>query len=264
MFSYKQVEMANTPRYTVVGTGQLVLGEVSKQKSSRLWRAAEPNGAKDFPTRDDAALWLVGRHALRIPTPNRVLSFDPTPAGLIRMPLREVHKNLWARLRQERFKGGDLTCDVCGAKEMHKQRIDAHEVYSFPNPSTVHLDKLLFVCRLCHYAIHFDRSIRWCSADYIREVQEHYMKVNGGLSQDEFDRDFEHSQRRSLGLRDFYRETERSVILNFGPYQPDVDALAEKRKRRSELSACDHDDDDDGDYEMFPDHECPWDVGRAD
>jgi hypothetical protein len=42
--------------------------------------------------------------------------------------------------------------------------------------------------------------------------------------------------------------------FDFGDYQAGADETS-KRK---------HDDDDDGDFEMYPDHECPWDVGHAD
>jgi hypothetical protein len=265
-FSFERVGTANTSCYTVLGAARTVIGQVRKEGPSRLWRAEQPEGTKDFSTRDEAALWLVGRRALRTPPAERRLAFDPTPAGLIVAPLRIIHKSLWGRLRQERFKVGDLSCDICGAYATEKKLIDAHEVYSFPSPNTIHLDQLIFVCRACHYAIHFDRTIKRCSAGYIKEIQKHYMKVNGDLTMEEFHRDFDHSQRRSLGLRDVYRETERSVKLDFGPYQSCVDALIEKRMLQSELLANDEDseDDDDSDFEMYPDHECPWDIGKAD
>jgi hypothetical protein len=260
LFRFKRLGMGDTPCYMVVGDDKTVIGQVRKEKSARLWVAEDAEGTKDFLRRSDAALWLVWRHALRTPPAEHVLSFDQTPAGLIGAPLRVAFKNLWSQLRQERFKDGNISCDICKMIETKKELIDAHEVYSFPDPNTIHLDRLLFVCRPCHYAIHFDRTTRRCDSDYVDEIKEHYMSVNGGLSEEEFDRDFDHSQRRSRGLRDYYRETLRSVSLNFGPYQSRVDALLKKRELRSKQLA----DDDDSDFEMYPDHECPWDIGRAD
>jgi hypothetical protein len=43
----------------------------------------------------------------------------------------------------------------------------------------------------------------------------------------------------------------------FGPYQSSADATLKRAPTRPPA-----DNDDDGDFEMYPDHECPWDVGH--
>ena len=60
----------------------------------------------------------------------------------------------------------------------------------------------------------------------------------------------------------------RANALDYGGFYPDeADAgecqkeLIEVPKRRPKRADT---DDDDGDFEMYPDHECPWDIGRAD
>jgi hypothetical protein len=45
---------------------------------------------------------------------------------------------------------------------------------------------------------------------------------------------------------------------DFGPYPSSVDATL--KRKRTRLSA---EDEDDSHFEMFPDHECPWDIGKA-
>src|SRR3979411_1224351 len=109
------------------------------------------------------------RSTKREPTP-RLLAFDPTPAGLVTEPLLKSFGGLWARLRREHFAKGDLSCEICPAVETKARLINAHEVYSFPNPDTVRLERVAFLCTRCHDAIHFERTRHRCQPPYLRTL----------------------------------------------------------------------------------------------
>jgi hypothetical protein len=51
----------------------------------------------------------------------------------------------------------------------------------------------------------------------------------------------------------------------FYPAEDSADQVAVKMILENQRSrAKPTEDDDDNDFEMYPDHECPWDVGHAD
>lgn len=188
------------------------------------------------------------------PTP-RLLAFDPTPAGLIGdRSLRKAYKNEWGRIRARHFKENDLSCALCRAMETEPRLIHAHEVYSFPNPDTVRLERILFVCTRCHDAIHLQRTRSRCGSPYIQVIEEHYCKVNG-ISEDALIADFKRMVQRSCAILEFYGNAGATPKIDFGSYQSGVDATLKRKRPRVS-------DDDDADFEMYPDHECPWDMGR--
>jgi hypothetical protein len=195
--------------------------------------------------------------------PQRLLWIDPTPAGLITMKsLRRNFKSEWARIRKRRFAGGNFICEVCGKDCKNRSGLDGHEVYSYPSPQMVRLDRILFLCRLCHDATHLERTRGKCGPDYVQEVEAHYCRVNGGISLAELRADFNAAQSKGFDLKDFYGGPAASPNVDYGDYKAAVElCLSRRRKYRAEL---DDDDDDDGDFEMYPDHECPWDIGHAD
>jgi hypothetical protein len=194
--------------------------------------------------------------AARKPRAPRLLEFDSTPAGLVSdRSLRLAFKNEWARIRARHFKENAAACMLCHAVQP-PPKIDAHEIYSFPSPQLVRLERLLFVCKHCHDAIHLERTRVHCSPGYIRFVEEHYCKMNG-ISESDRDFDYKHTIQLSFAIREFYGGAGATPALDFGQYQCGVDATLTRRRKPRE------DEDDDGGFEMYPDHECPWDVGRA-
>ncbi len=75
------------------------------------------------------------------PTP-RLLAFDPTPAGLVDdRSLRRAFKNEWARIRARHFKEDGTACALCEVVEPEENLIEGHEVYSFPSPKVVRLER---------------------------------------------------------------------------------------------------------------------------
>jgi hypothetical protein len=184
----------------------------------------------------------------------RRLAFDPTPAGLISEPFRDAFKGLWASLRKKHFAKGDLSCETCHAIETEARLIHAHEVYSFPNPETVRLERVAFLCTRCHDAIHFERSRNHCQAPYLQTLTNHYCEVNGGLSEEDFQQDIADTFNKMVSLRKFYGGPSARPSMDYGPYR---DAANQSLRRKKEWLA-DWLEDHDGDFEMLPDHECPW------
>jgi hypothetical protein len=183
------------------------------------------------------------------------LAFDPTPAGLVgNRTLRLAFKGEWARIRNRHFKENDVRCALCKAERDNRTEIESHEVYSFPSANVVRLERILFICKQCHHAIHLERT-RWrCGPAYVAEVEAHYCRVNGNLSRDVMERDFADCIQRGKEISRLYGPRARPQI-DFGEYQAGAN---ESAKRKREV------DDDDSEFEMYPDHECPWDVGHAD
>ncbi len=182
----------------------------------------------------------------------RTLAFDPTPERLAR-PLRRQYKGEWKRIRDRRFTQGGLACELCGVEQPGRETLDAHEVYDLSRPGVIRLAKIQFLCLLCHSATHLERTRHKAqSKEWISAVEAHYCKVND-VSREQLERDFAAMMERSAAIKKSYAGKAKPV-MDYGEYQAGADA-SEKRKRS---------DDDDGGFEMYPDHECPWDVGHAD
>ena len=167
----------------------------------------------------------------REPSP-RILAFDPTPAGLVTAPLRTAFKYLWKCMRDERFNGGDFRCEICQSVEVAARLIHGHEVYSFPDEHVIQLDRIIFICYRCHDAIHLERTRGRASEVYIEEIENHYCRVNGGLSRKELARDYGACFGKMLSIREFYGGSEAQTRLNYGPYQKRVDRILTERTRR--------------------------------
>lgn len=168
--------------------------------------------------------------------PSRALAFDPTPAGLVSdRSLRKAYKNEWARIRTAHFKSGNFTCEICRIVESEARLIHAHEIYSFPDPQIVRLEKIAFICTLCHDAIHLERTRFRCGPEYIAKVEAHYCEVNE-LSMDDLKLDYAETVRHSAALRAFYRGPEARPRLDYGPYQAAADRC-EQRKRKKPAPA---------------------------
>jgi hypothetical protein len=191
--------------------------------------------------------------------PHRILAFDPTPAGLITgKSLSKSFKGVWARIRKQHFKMSGPQCGVCKVVEVKARQIDGHEIYSFSNAQIVRLERIIFICKRCHNAVHLERTRGRCEEDYVRSIEEHYCRVNGGLSMGDLNRDFAESQEQMIALREFYGGPSAAPDVDYGEYHGAVKQTLERRRQRSADL-----DDDDSDFEMFPDHECPWDVSHS-
>jgi hypothetical protein len=165
----------------------------------------------------------------REPTP-RLLAFDSTPAGLITKSLRKPFGGVWGRLRREHFANGGLSCEVCLAVETEARLIHGHEVHSFPNPETVRLERVAFLCTRCHDAIHFERTLKYCRAPYLRTISDHYCKNNGGLSEQKFRQDYNDTFNKMLSIRKFYGGSKARPAIDYGPFTE----LVEKSMQRKQ------------------------------
>ena len=163
---------------------------------------------------------------------DRLLAFDPTPAGLILEPLRTAEKNLWAKLRKEHFADGYYICELCAVAEERAPLIHAHEVYSYPTPKLVLLDKVIFICTRCHDAIHFERTRARCQPPYVQAITDHYCRVNGGLSEKAFKADVKECLALTLNIREYYGGAQATPTIDYGPYQDIVDEMIAKRTWR--------------------------------
>lgn len=182
----------------------------------------------------------------------RKLTFDPTPETSA-TSLRQRYKGMWARIRTRRFENNNFLCDICGSDRGRREWLDAHEVYSFPKPGLIRLDRILFICKLCHEAIHLERTRHTAGKKWLAEVEVHYCKVNR-VTAEELEHDFRDMMKQTNELRARY--SGKSPHMDYGDYQAEAD-LCESRKRKN-------DDDNSDDSETCPDHECPWDIGHAD
>ena len=239
-----------------------------------------PLGPALKPLRDAGAICRVGLHnkpikaksenaserlvakfldqARREPTDRR-LAFDPTPAGLVGdHSLRKAFKNEWARIRKQHFKEKGLSCEICNTVETAERLIHGHEVYSFPDSDTITLERVLFICTRCHDAIHLERTRAWCQRPYVKLVEDHYCNINGGLTEAELQQYYGATLQRSFAIREFYCGPTAQPRVDYGAYQTRVDETLRRRRNRPSVA-----DDDDSNFDPFPDHECPWDIGKA-
>lgn len=190
----------------------------------------------------------------------RLLEFDPTPAGLVTRPLNKAYKSVWASLRKTLLKEHGAVCQVCKHVVEAQRHIHCHEVYAFPNHKVVRLERVVLLCWQCHDATHFERTRQRCGQKYVNEIAVHYRTVNGGLSETAFKRDLEKTFRRMLAIRKSYGGPGAAPPLDYRPYQSLVDAFMERKTTR-DTARVTEDDDGDGEFEMFPDHEFPYDTG---
>jgi hypothetical protein len=189
----------------------------------------------------------------------RKLAFDPTPEHFV-FSLRKRYKGMWKRIRDRRFAPSTAAflCDICGSDRGKREWLDAHEVYSFPRPGVVKLDKIVFVCKHCHEAIHLERTRRTAGPKWRAEVEAHYCKVND-IAPAALEQDFHDMMMRSKELRLLYGR--EAPVMDYGEFQRQAD-LCESRNRPGTDALNSEDDDDD--FEQYPDHECPDDTGHAD
>jgi hypothetical protein len=292
-FTFRRVgsryEFASTDRKIRVAHRELrevrdrlfrVVGELIRKGDSCRIEAYVPLGPALKLLRDAGAICRVGLHDGRSkPEPadasqrltakilgearrestGRRLAFDPTPAGLVGdSSLRKAFKNEWAHIRKQHFKEEGLACGVCNTVETAERLIHGHEVYSFPDPDTVKLERVLFVCTRCHDAIHLERTRARCQRPYVQLIEDHYCNINGGLTRAELQQDYGATLQRSFAIREFYCGPAAQPKIDYGAYQTRVDETLRRRRNRPSTA-----DDDDSNFDPFPDHECPWDIGKA-
>jgi len=183
--------------------------------------------------------------------PTRLLELDATPAGLVTRPLNKVYKSVWASLRKTLLKENGVVCQVCKHVGEISRHIHCHEAYAFPDNKVVRLELVVLLCWRCHDATHFERTKRRCGPQYVQEIAAHYREVNGGLSEKVFEQDLEKTFRRMQDIRESYGGPAAAPKIDYGPYQIRVDEFI-ARNRRFEAE-----EDDDGEFEMSPDHEFP-------
>jgi hypothetical protein len=180
----------------------------------------------------------------------RALALDITPPGLIGdRSFRKRYKNEWAKVRTRRFAAGDFRCECCGDERGQARRLDGHEVYEFPDAETVRLERVWFLCRLCHDAVHLERTRRRCGSKYVAEVEAHYRRVNGGLSEENLAADFAVAMLAGRALWDQYGGPAATPVVDYGPLQQFADAFEARRRLR----------EGDGDAEDFE----RWQITNA-
>lgn len=169
--------------------------------------------------------------------------------------MRRAFKYQWKLIRARHFAENSANCMLCHATAPIP-KIDAHEIYSFPNAEVVKLERVLFVCKYCHDTIHLERTYVHCSHEYIRFIEQRYCEINS-VSETELIMDYRATIQKSAEIRKLYGGSEAKPKVEFGRYQ---DMLDNALKRKSPRASCDEDEDDD----PFPDHECQsYLIGRA-
>ena len=163
----------------------------------------------------------------------RIFAFDPTPAELITKPLRTVFKSIWNTLRKEHFARTPPVCTICQQVHESDFLIHGHEVYSFSAPDAVRLEGVVFVCYRCHNSIHYERLLRFAQDPYIKEIAEHYCKIKGGLSQQEFARDIIEAKQSARSIAKFYWGARVLPPLSCGPFQDRVEQFLRRREDRA-------------------------------
>lgn len=180
----------------------------------------------------------------------RKLNFDTIPQGMVRS-LPKTHKSLWKKIRDARFADSVFVCDVCEARKTTREEIDGHEMWDC-RPTEIVLIRVLFICKLCHDAIHLERLRgKRSSPDYLRTVEAHYCEQNG-IAPDELKQDYAAMRKRNHEIFMLYKGV--PPRMNYGPYDAEA-KKAEGRKRAY---------DDTAPFEQYPNHEFPWDMGHAD
>jgi hypothetical protein len=187
---------------------------------------------------------------------DRKLALDPTPAGLIAgRSISDMWDQEMARIRKRHFAHAGLICQFCDEAQSEPKRIHGHEVWEFPNKYLVRLKEIVFICDSCHDAVHLERTSYVCGSARAQRAKDRYCRINK-ITAKGLEADFKVMIFRSKELRVLYGlGTTPLPAIHYGPYQTAIDAC-EKRKRTGV--------EDDSDFEMYPDHECPWDVGHAD
>ncbi|HTZ70294.1 MAG TPA: hypothetical protein VMB71_06555 [Acetobacteraceae bacterium] len=184
---------------------------------------------------------------------DRLLEFDPTPAGLIAHPLSKAYKSVWASLRKALLKEHGAVCQVCKHVAEAQRHIHCHEVYAFPNDKAVRLERVVLLCWRCHDATHLERTRRQCGEKYVQEIAAHYRAVDGGLSQKAFEQDLQKTFRRMQAIRKFYGGPGATPPIDYGPYQGRINKFMARKPGETE-------GEDENDFEIFPDHEFPDDI----
>ena len=105
-------------------------------------------------------------------------------------------------------------------------------MYSFPDPTTVRLDRVMFVCYRCHDAIHLERLRYRAQTPYLQEIQSHYCRVNGCISEKVMERDYREALKRSFAIRAFYGGGNAKPQLDYGPFQDRAEDLLGERMWR--------------------------------
>ena len=134
----------------------------------------------------------------------RLLALNVMPFWWGLVPLRKANKSIWARVRKTHLANHPPVCEICSA--VHEAcMIEAHEVYSYVNPAFVQLERVEFLCYRCHRAIHLERTQRCYQPPHVKEIIEHYCRINGGLSAQDVKQDLTAARNRSRAIQEFYK-----------------------------------------------------------
>lgn len=102
------------------------------------------------------------------------LSIELVPASMWGENLRKyLQPKYWTNLRKNIYRLAGHRCEICGKAG----RVECHETWEFDDAHSVQrLVGCKALCKLCHMAKHFGRSVTTGESD---RVIEHIMRVNG-------------------------------------------------------------------------------------
>jgi hypothetical protein len=111
------------------------------------------------------------------------LAIEPRPSSTWGVTLASLlPRDHWKELRFQVYREANYTCSICGAKHLP---IHAHEVWAFDDRKKLQkLADVICVCTMCHNVIHFGRSSQVYPKNYIKELVEHWCKVNRRTKED--------------------------------------------------------------------------------
>jgi hypothetical protein len=158
----------------------------------------------------------------------RRLAFDPTPESTA-LPLRLKYKYLWKLIRDDRFKTADYRCEICGSDRGKREWLDGHEVYSFPEPKVIRLERVIFICKHCHDATHLERTRLVSGKQWTAEVEAHYCRMNG-IPAGELKSDYvSYCTARSVLLK---THPKYECVMDYGPWKAKCEEIDARWKAR--------------------------------
>jgi hypothetical protein len=115
------------------------------------------------------------------------LEIELIPRPLWGMSVAKQDKRLWSRVRVGAYSTAGHRCEVCGetgprGSNANPGGLEAHEQWEYVREGATgiqRLVKVLALCPRCHRCKHMGRSKRTLPREQFRELEAHFMTVNG-------------------------------------------------------------------------------------